>query len=481
MKGKDLLVCLSFADERYIQESENEPLSMEGASPKNRLTLRRPVMIASVIALVLCLVGCSTVIYLTEAEYPGSWLPRVAGNEVPHEDIRLTVIGASPNGIALSYEIEDFKEEENSIFVLTNAPFTLEEKTEEGWKELPRKIEDPEWVPKRVLNTGSYEWSVGWVAEYGLLQPGHYRFTTVILEGNDPVPVEFILEEEGEDLETAREMLEREFYHVRMSSQVVYENLDKIPAEESQYRNQFEREKSEYVDEFFKWGEDLLNLTYRDGELYMGVMYKDGIKYKLTNENPETRLSPIAGWEVWPDYDLNRITSWGDLILQEEHEVLRNAAGEVEKIVGVTASGVIDTFGVTSQTTTTAEVLPDTKEQVEAVFAAQDTDFCREFSWQKDQKNLPALDVEFKNTTPQPITTSAEAISRADKECNVEATQIVVYRDEKAGMWKVEYQIMYGYQGYQYVYMNDEGITQMISGAGSKVEEWKESFPDPTH
>lgn len=38
---------------------------------------------------------------------------------------------------------------------------------------------------------------------------------------------------------------------------------------------------------------------------------------------------------------------------------------------------------------------------------------------------------------------------------------------------------MDGYQGYQYVYLSDDGITRMISGLGSKVEQWKGSYPDP--
>ena len=46
-------------------------------------------------------------------------------------------------------------------------------------------------------------------------------------------------------------------------------------------------------------------------------------------------------------------------------------------------------------------------------------------------------------------------------------------------MWKVEFQIMYGYQGYQFIYLNDEGITQMVSGLGSKEPLWKELYPDP--
>ena len=46
-------------------------------------------------------------------------------------------------------------------------------------------------------------------------------------------------------------------------------------------------------------------------------------------------------------------------------------------------------------------------------------------------------------------------------------------------MWKVEFQIGYGYQGYQYIYLNDDGISQMVSGAGSKVPEWQDLYPDP--
>jgi hypothetical protein len=36
---------------------------------------------------------------------------------------------------------------------------------------------------------------------------------------------------------------------------------------------------------------------------------------------------------------------------------------------------------------------------------------------------------------------------------------------------------MYGYQGYQYVYLNDDGFTVMVSGSGSKVEEWQSEYP----
>lgn len=79
----------------------------------------------------------------------------------------------------------------------------------------------------------------------------------------------------------------------------------------------------------------------------------------------------------------------------------------------------------------------------------------------------------------KPISTTAEALALAENERTVEYTQMKIYRDEAAGIWKIEYQIFYGYQGYQYVYLNDDGITIMVSGSGSKVEEWQAEYPGP--
>lgn len=109
----------------------------------------------------------------------------------------------------------------------------------------------------------------------------------------------------------------------------------------------------------------------------------------------------------------------------------------------------------------------------------QDVNTARAFSWEEDQKNMKALDVTFVNTSAQPISNASEAIARAMAECTVEHDKIIVYRDEETGMWKVEFQILYGYQGYQFVYLDDNGITQMVSGAGSKVPEWQKLYPNP--
>ena len=98
----------------------------------------------------------------------------------------------------------------------------------------------------------------------------------------------------------------------------------------------------------------------------------------------------------------------------------------------------------------------------------QDINFYREFSWSEEQKNITPLSVTFQNTTPSPVTNAPEAIAQAIKECSVEYTKIVVYRDESAGMWKVEFQIFYGHQGYQYIYLNNDGITQMVANGSAR-------------
>lgn len=119
--------------------------------------------------------------------------------------------------------------------------------------------------------------------------------------------------------------------------------------------------------------------------------------------------------------------------------------------------------------TMTIEICDTDAASISKKIADQDVNFYRDFSWEKDRKEQTPLNVDFQNTGSSPVTNAPEAIAQAVKECNVEYTKIVVYRDEAAGMWRVEFQILYGHGGYQYVYLNNDGITQMIANAGAKV------------
>ncbi len=118
--------------------------------------------------------------------------------------------------------------------------------------------------------------------------------------------------------------------------------------------------------------------------------------------------------------------------------------------------------------TITEEFLDTPREEIARLLEEQNTNVWLAFDWEADQKQYPALDVPFQNTFPHPIATVADALALAEKECTAEYNMVVVYRDETAGIWKIEYQINYGHLGYQFVYLNDDGMTVRISSAGPK-------------
>lgn len=106
------------------------------------------------------------------------------------------------------------------------------------------------------------------------------------------------------------------------------------------------------------------------------------------------------------------------------------------------------------------------------VIAEQDVTTPIPFSYAQDVADDPDAQTSgFKNTTARKVTTAAEAIALADKECTLENRgtdidkpyyQMEVSRDENAGIWKVE---LYWWQDddcYQAIYMDDQGITRRI-------------------
>ena len=60
MKGEDLFLGLNYVNAKYIEEAEN---FTQLKSEKKRLSLRRPVLIAAIIGLLLLLVGCAAYFY----------------------------------------------------------------------------------------------------------------------------------------------------------------------------------------------------------------------------------------------------------------------------------------------------------------------------------------------------------------------------------------------------------------------------------
>ena len=93
MNGEDLFRGLNYVNAKYIDEAEN----VTQLQPEKKiLSLRRPVLIAAIIAMLLMLVGCGAAIYMILAEEPWASIPRVEGTDVSREDVQISVTVVTP-------------------------------------------------------------------------------------------------------------------------------------------------------------------------------------------------------------------------------------------------------------------------------------------------------------------------------------------------------------------------------------------------
>ena len=435
-------------------------------------------LIAAIIAAMVFMMGCAWVIHLTIAAHPD--YPVTDATTISHDSIHLSVSDVTKTDMHVYVAIDGFEPgSEKAIYMLQNGPFVLEKKTDNGWEMLPVLVDDPEWDADTVWTDGISDWIVNWSAVYGVLDSGTYRYTINLLEGHDPVSAEFII---GTELDTdlagqLESILNADSYYVKYTIKNELGSLDNLSRDEKEL---IESENAVWVYEYWRSGEDLMHLIYREDVLWVGMMYKDGIKYTLDHEGDD-RTKPVIGWSPWPDMDMNRLTDWISMLTvdTDSWEAEYDTDCTLTHLERRSQTGRFDNYDVEVTYIETWEFKEGNRSEIAEKFAAQGVDTTQEFSWEEDQKNMKSLDVEYINTTAQPISTASEAIARAKAECTVQYDKIIVYRDEEAGMWKVEFQIGYGYQGYQYIYLNDDGITQMVSGAGSKVPEWQDLYPDP--
>lgn len=502
MKGAmQLLEAVGQIQDEYIVDAHSS--LPKAASPRKRILL-----IAAVAAALLALAGCAMAIHYVWAESPFASVPKLTGEDIHYEDIELTIIGVNPTGMRLMCTIQNeaFPEEnqddaENAIEII-NGPFYLEKRTDAGWEELPKRIEDATWSNREFLTGGQLDLEYSWGLVYGRLDPGTYRLTTTVVEGQPEVRVEFHIADDtnmtnGEAIRKCNDAIDaivnRECYHVYLSqireSGEIPEDAPMDPAQNTSYW------------EFWKSGADYLELyADEEGQIVDGKMKKAGVKYRLDHETEYDSHTPVAGWSVWPDLEDERLAWWAayyepDSVLFSEgigvisdEEItfqrkpyeddqtetvsfLFDDGGNLYKIVSTSfvKQFYAQNAYVPVTNTVTIEIRDTDAASISRKIAGQDVNFYRDFSWETDQKERTPLNVAFQNTAVCPVTSAPEAIAQAVKECKVDYTKIVVSRDEGAGMWRVEFQILYGHGGYQYVYLNNDGITQMIANAGAEV------------
>ena len=262
---------------------------------------------------------------------------------------------------------------------------------------------------------------------------------------------------------------------------------------------------------FLKDGEDRMCVTYVQSEgqpvPLNASMVRNGISYLLTHEDMNTNDSPIWGWEpklnlpegrsqfhwqpILDDLDQVRFTEVTEnkIIAHMELPSPVKDMPDIRKDIGFTfdEAGTLTAIRIATteyqwnsheereelKTCWDVEILAD--DQVSQIFADQKEAPVRPFSWEEDQKNMKADHVTFQNTEKQDVADAVQALNRAKAEITEEFDGTVVYYDPDAQIWKVEFQKGCGWQGYRYVYLDWDGMTQMIAAAGPKEQWYPES------
>ena len=118
------------------------------------------------------------------------------------------------------------------------------------------------------------------------------------------------------------------------------------------------------------------------------------------------------------------------------------------------------------------EVLDTPAEEIKKLIDSQDVSKPPVFSWAEDQKKYPDARTDgFKNTAQSAVKSIEDALWLADKECTMppqdtltgERYNIVeIAYDQDAGIWRVKLRYSQNIDGDQIIYLNDQGMTQMV-------------------
>lgn len=129
MKGKNLLIGLNHISQKYIDEAENETLSKSSV----RKYLRRPLLVAAVIALSLMLVGCGVVYVL-----------KMQNMKIGEQEVTYDVFDYDPdNGEAVAYVGKETATQQ--VLTLTGLKGTSSYQATQEWFEF-KKAYDPDYA-----------------------------------------------------------------------------------------------------------------------------------------------------------------------------------------------------------------------------------------------------------------------------------------------------------------------------------------------
>ena len=355
-------------------------------------------------------------------------------------------------------------------------------------------------IERSIPTVETTAWEISWENAYGELDDGYYRigmtFSGTKTNGEQEEVICYakfrIYQEEmgaaiGKCVDAMEALYSRESYHTTL----YWYGWDGA-------------EFSVITDDTWKSGDDFLNYhewhgIYEESPRVSGTMVRDGTAYGLEWEKADPK-SEIVQWDMLFFDSAYDSVDWdwmldpsgattGEVFVDGNVITVLKSAG----CAGIAQTELTYTFDdAGSLQSIVRKNLPladcaeeekileyvlevhDTKPaECARMIESQNLKVCSTFSWLEDQMNNPdAILSGFSNTTPNPIVDPIMAVELAKRETNMVTEiaespslyyhTIVVSYDANSMIWRVEFTFPQDEKNYQAIYINQEGITQMI-------------------
>lgn len=500
MNGKDLLIGLGSISPKYYDEAENDTI----VSETRHIAFRRPLLIAAIIALTALLVGCGVMV----VQRMLNWTPEMEEYLVPYNE------ETSPGAVARDWYIEDvdiqlsIDQPETSVLPISaetwtaEAEGTLEVGTEywiEKWDgtayhEIHTLDGKPWIVPAQTLDcNGEFFWTADYAQSYGKLEPGHYRLGMMIA----------LVPPTGEKTEMGcyakfqiytkdikpymdayvnafNELLNGDTFHIRVLEQYSKDTMagDQYTVTEVWKAGQdyFQHWATYYLDDTFRWdGGDLLRngnghtLTFGSTEAGTHPATVKTVQY-LEPFNFTLHLGEFDFFKTGVD----SVTADGNtVILIKEEETVNDVHFGVRKVEVEYA----ETDNITklyfedeeSGHTIEVEVLKESPEGIRSWIDSIDVASPQSFSYGKEMEALANLSYEkiesgFQNASSVANLSRDTVLELAKAECTRSDYNVYsISYDSDSKMWKVEFGISWDSYYYEVIYVNNNGLTQLVA------------------
>ena len=511
MNGKDLLIGFGNISHKYYDEAENDTLVSEA----RHRTLRRPLLVAAIIALTSLLVGCGVMV----AKRILNWTPEQQEILAPYneqtelgavakdwyiEDVDIYLSIAQPETSVLPISAETWAEEaEGTLEVGTE--YWIEKWNGAAYQEIPTLDGNPWLVPRQTLEcNGEFSWTADYAKSYGQLEPGHYRLGMMI----SLIPPSGERTEMGcyakfqiytKDIKPYMdtyvkafdELLKGYTFHIRVREQYGKDSVagDQYTMTEVWKAGQdyFQHWATYYLDATFRWdGGDLLRngightLTFGSAEVDVHPETVENVQY-LEPFNFTLHLSEFDFFKTGVD----SVTADGNtVILIKEEEYVNDVHFGVRKVeVEYAESGNIAKLSFVdeeSDHTIGIEVLEDSPEEIRSWIDSIDVISPRSFSYDKEMEALTQLsyvkiESGFQNTSPVATVSRDTVLELTKAECTRSDYNVYsISYDQDSKMWKVEFGISWDSYYYEVIYINNNGLTKLVAtrpypGAGEEL------------